>query len=78
MTISAQDWTRFTDRLAAVSNRAALELRRWVNAQGGLLNIERQRLIDYAFALDVQTDVGPGGGMVRRRGGGLGTVPAGG
>lgn len=51
MTISAQDWTRFVDRLGAVSNRAALELRRWVNAQGGLVNIERQRLIDYAFAL---------------------------
>ena len=51
MTISAKDWIRFTDRLASISARAASDLREWVNRNGGLVNIERQRLIDYCFAL---------------------------
>lgn len=51
MTISTRDWLTFVNRLSSLSTRAALELRRWVNAQGGLLNIERQTLIDYVFAL---------------------------
>lgn len=51
MTISLKDWLRFTDNLSRISNRAALELRRWVNAQGGYANIERQTLIDYVHAL---------------------------
>ena len=51
MTISLRDWTRFTVNLSRISNRAALELRRWVNAQGGYANIERQTLIDYVYAL---------------------------
>lgn len=51
MTISTRDWLTFVNRLSSLSTRAALELRRWVNAQGGLLNIERQTLIDYVFGL---------------------------
>lgn len=51
MTISTRDWMTFVNRLSSLSTRAALELRRWVNAQGGLLNIERQTLIDYVFGL---------------------------
>lgn len=51
MTISAKDWTAFVDRLSQVSQRAALELRRWVNAQGGYAAMERQVLIDYVYAL---------------------------
>lgn len=51
MTISTRDWLTYVNRLSSLSTRAALELRRWVNAQGGLLNIERQTLIDYVFAL---------------------------
>lgn len=51
MTISSRDWTAFVDRLGRVSQRAAMELRRWVNAQGGYLNIDRSALIDYAYAL---------------------------
>ena len=51
MTISTRDWLTFVNRLSSLSTRAALELRRWVNAQGGLLKIERQILIDYVFAL---------------------------
>ena len=51
MTISLRDWLRFTENLSRISNRAALELRRWVNAQGGYENIERQTLIDFVHAL---------------------------
>lgn len=60
MTISIRDWTRFVDRLSAVSKRAASDLRTWVNAQGGLLNIDRQVLIDYVFALATKYGEGTG------------------
>lgn len=51
MTISIKDWTRFVQRLGSVSKKAADELRVWVNKQGGLISIDRQALIDYAYAL---------------------------
>ena len=51
MTISIKSWMAFTDRLSAVSKKAADELRVWVNRQGGLVAIDRQVLIDYAYAL---------------------------
>lgn len=51
MTISTRDWMPFVNRLSSLSTRAALELRRWVNAQGGLLVLDRQALIDCVFAL---------------------------
>ena len=51
MTITSRDWLAFVGRLSRVSERAARDLRTWVNAQGGLLSIERQALIDYAYAL---------------------------
>ena len=51
MTISARDWSAFVDKLGAVSRKAAEDLRVWVNRNGGLINIDRQVLIDYAYAL---------------------------
>lgn len=51
MTISARDWKRFTDALAALSAKAAEELRTWVTRQGGLAAVDRRLLIDYAYAL---------------------------
>lgn len=51
MTISIKDWDRFVQRLGSVSKKAADELRIWVNKQGGLISIDRQALIDYAYAL---------------------------
>lgn len=51
MTISMRDWLAFTERLSRLSARAASDLRTWVNRQGGLVNIDRQRLIDYVYAL---------------------------
>ena len=60
MTISLKDWTRFTARLSAISKKAADELRVWVNRQGGLDAIDRQALIDYAFALATKYGEGSG------------------
>ena len=51
MTISLSDWASFVGRMSQVSERAARELRTWVNAQGGYLGIDRQVLIDYVYAL---------------------------
>ena len=51
MTISSKDWTAFVTRLSKVSEQAVRDLRTWVNARGGYLNIDRQALIDYAYAL---------------------------
>lgn len=51
MTISTSDWRKFIGRLSKVSSRAASDLKAWVNRRGGLANIERQQLIDYAYAL---------------------------
>lgn len=51
MTITSRDWLAFVGRLSRVSERAARDLRTWVNAQGGLAVIDRQVLIDYVFAL---------------------------
>ena len=51
MTISSKDWIAFVGRLSRVSERAARDLRTWVNSQGGYLNIDRQVLIDYVYAL---------------------------
>ena len=51
MTITLKDWERFVGLLSSVSKKASDELRVWVNKQGGLVNIDRQQLIDYAYAL---------------------------
>lgn len=60
MTISSKDWIAFVDRLSQVSTRAALELRRWVNAQGGYAAMDRQVLIDYVYALATKYGEGTG------------------
>lgn len=60
MTITAKDWTRFVDRLSEISRRAAADLRTWVNAQGGLIGIDRDALIRYAYALAVKYGEGTG------------------
>ena len=51
MTITARDWGRFVEQLSRVSSKAAQELKEWVSAQGGLLNVERSTLLEYAYAL---------------------------
>ncbi len=60
MTITQKDWLAFVNRLGLVSRRAAGDLRAWVNARGGLLNIERQDLIDYVYALATKYGEGTG------------------
>ena len=51
MTISEREWRTFIRRLSAVANRAADDLKRWVESQGGLVFVERNDLIDYAYGL---------------------------
>lgn len=51
MTISLYDWNRFVIRLGSLSQKAAYDLRAWVDKQGGLASIDRQALIDYVYAL---------------------------
>lgn len=60
MTISIRDWVRFTDKLNKVSTRATWDLRDWLIRQGGLDVIDRQALIDYAFALATKYGEGTG------------------
>ena len=51
MMISEREWRTFIRRLSAVANRAADDLKRWVESQGGLVFVERNDLIDYAYGL---------------------------
>lgn len=51
MMISEREWRTFIRRLSAVGNRAADDLKRWVESQGGLVFVERNDLIDYAYGL---------------------------
>lgn len=58
MTIPAKEWGKFVEQLSRVSNRAVIDLLRFVNVNGGLSVIPRQTLLDYAFA--VATKYGEG------------------
>ena len=51
MMISDREWRTFIRRLSAAGNRAADDLKRWVESQGGLVFVERNDLIDYAYGL---------------------------
>lgn len=51
MTISQKDWARFRDRLRQLSDKASGEMLRWIQSKGGIEAIDRQLLIDYAYAL---------------------------
>ena len=51
MTITSTAWSRYIKRLRAVSEKAANELTGFVNSRGGLVNVDRYELIDFAFAL---------------------------
>ena len=60
MTVSAKDWAAFTTRLSRLCKRAADDLRVWVNRNGGLVNVDRQALIDYAYGLATKYGEGTG------------------
>lgn len=51
MTITSTAWSRYIKRLRAISEKAANELTGFVDSRGGLINVDRYELIDFAFAL---------------------------
>lgn len=51
MDISFKDWHKFINRLSAINNKAADEMRAWINKNGGYDNIPTNEVIDYAYAL---------------------------
>lgn len=51
MTISHNDWVKFRDRLRKLSDKASGEMLKWIQSNGGIEVVDRQALIDYAYAL---------------------------
>ena len=51
MIISDSAWGRFIRQLAAISNRAAAEMQKYIANHGGIENIDRDEAINYAHAL---------------------------
>ena len=60
MTVSARDWLAFTTKLSRLSKRAAADLLAWVEDHGGIVNVDRQALIDYAYGLATKYGEGTG------------------
>ena len=51
MTISHNDWVKFRDTLRKLSDKASGEMLKWIQSKGGIEVVDRQALIDYAYAL---------------------------
>lgn len=51
MTIPLSDWLKFIRTLSALNNKAAGELARYIDRQGGLDSVDRDALINYAYGL---------------------------
>lgn len=51
MRISQNDWKRYRDKLKNICQEAQDEFVKWTVSEGGFSNIERQRVIAYAYAL---------------------------
>ena len=54
MLISSSVWSKYIRRLAAVSNKAADEARRFIEARGGINVVDRFELIDFAYGLSTK------------------------
>ena len=50
-TITQREWNRYIALLRSINNEAANEFRNLIISKGGYNNIERQKLIDYAYGL---------------------------
>ena len=50
-TISQKEWNRYIAKLRQINDKAANEFRDLIISRGGYGNIERQKLIDYAYGL---------------------------
>lgn len=51
MNIPLSDWLKFTRTLSALNNKAASELAKYINKQGGLDAVDRDALVGYAYGL---------------------------
>lgn len=51
MEISLNDWRKFKNRLAALSQSASDDMLKFIQKNGGYANIPRKQLIDYAYGL---------------------------
>lgn len=53
-TITQKQWKRYTERLREIDDKAAEEFRSLIIGKGGYGNIDRDMLIDYAYALSTK------------------------
>jgi hypothetical protein len=51
MRVKQAEWKKYIDELRKISDKAVAEFTKYITEHGGYANIERQRLIDYAYAL---------------------------
>lgn len=54
MQISENDWIKYKNKLASISDKAADEMVQWLQSKGGYQNVSRSDLIDYAYALSTK------------------------
>lgn len=54
MQISLNDWIKYKNKLASISEKAADEMVQWLQTKGGYQNVSRTELIDYAYALSTK------------------------
>ena len=47
MQISENDWIKYKNKLASISDKAADEMVQWRQRKGGYQNISKEELIDY-------------------------------
>ena len=53
-TITQAQWKRYIAKLRTINDKAADEFRNFIISKGGYGNIERQKLIDYAYAISTK------------------------
>lgn len=54
MQISENDWIKYKNKLASISDKAADEMVQWLQSKGGYQNVSKSDLIDYAYALSTK------------------------
>lgn len=54
MQISLDEWIKYKDKLASISEKAADEMVQWLQTKGGYQNVSREELINYAYALSTK------------------------
>ncbi len=54
MQITEAEWKKYKDALSAIDKQAVRELSEWLNSRGGYLMVDREELINYAYALATQ------------------------